>query len=107
VLRQVRTFHVVCLGWVFFRADSIDAALAVLGRLATGWGPAPAVTGLILLVVVGAIAVQQLPTRALDRGDAVLAHLPALASVAMIAMGLLVTDVLGPEGIPPFVYVGF
>jgi alginate O-acetyltransferase complex protein AlgI len=29
----VLTFHLVCLGWVFFRADSIHHALALLARL--------------------------------------------------------------------------
>jgi D-alanyl-lipoteichoic acid acyltransferase DltB (MBOAT superfamily) len=27
------TFHVVCVGWVFFRASSIDAAIAMLGTM--------------------------------------------------------------------------
>ncbi|MGH2637250.1 MAG: MBOAT family O-acyltransferase, partial [Actinomycetota bacterium] len=35
---RVVTFHVVCLGWVFFRADSIGSAFEVLSRLVRGWG---------------------------------------------------------------------
>jgi alginate O-acetyltransferase complex protein AlgI len=31
------TFHLVCLGWVFFRADSLDSAIAMLRQL-TDWG---------------------------------------------------------------------
>src|SRR4051794_31302610 len=32
------TFHVVCLAWVFFRADSFGRAADVLTRLFTAWG---------------------------------------------------------------------
>ena len=31
------TFALVCVGWVFFRADSLETAFALLGRLVTGW----------------------------------------------------------------------
>ena len=30
-VQRVVTFHLVCLGWVFFRADSVSTALALLG----------------------------------------------------------------------------
>ena len=33
VVRQVITFHVVCLSWIFFRADSISSALAMIRSL--------------------------------------------------------------------------
>ena len=32
------TFQVVCLGWLFFRADTLGNAFAMLSRLVTGWG---------------------------------------------------------------------
>lgn len=105
--RQVRTFHVVCLGWVFFRADSLSAAADVLGRLVTGWGPVTDVTWILLLVVAGVLATQVVPRRVADQGATLLARVPAGAAAVLIALGLLVTDVLGPEGVPPFIYFGF
>ncbi len=36
-LKWIVTFHLVCLTWLAFRADSLDQALALLGRLGTGW----------------------------------------------------------------------
>ena len=33
------TFHLVLLAWVFFRADSVTAAFAILGRIAVNHGP--------------------------------------------------------------------
>lgn len=31
------TFFLICLGWVFFRADSINDACWILMHMATGW----------------------------------------------------------------------
>jgi alginate O-acetyltransferase complex protein AlgI len=42
-LRILATFHLICLGWVFFRAESLALAFAFLGRMLTGprdWHPA-------------------------------------------------------------------
>jgi D-alanyl-lipoteichoic acid acyltransferase DltB (MBOAT superfamily) len=37
---RVVTFHVVCLAWVFFRAESVSGALALLGQLSHfQWSP--------------------------------------------------------------------
>src|SRR2546427_7469037 len=46
----------VCLGWVFFRADSLGTAFQMLGRLATAFGPAPAVTPLVVFVIAAMVA---------------------------------------------------
>ncbi|MDB5049326.1 MAG: hypothetical protein JWO30_2397 [Fibrobacteres bacterium] len=55
-LRIFFTFHLVCLGWVFFRAESLDMALRFLRRMASGpwdWHPALALTAGGLLVCAG------------------------------------------------------
>ena len=36
LLRMVLTFHLVCVSWVFFRAESVGQAFAVLSGIATG-----------------------------------------------------------------------
>jgi alginate O-acetyltransferase complex protein AlgI len=39
-LQRTITFHVVCLTWIFFRADSISTALAMIGQLGHfRWSP--------------------------------------------------------------------
>ena len=43
-VQRVVTFHIVCLGWIFFRADSFSTATTLIGRLFTAWGRAPLVT---------------------------------------------------------------
>jgi alginate O-acetyltransferase complex protein AlgI len=107
VLGVFITFNIVCLGWVFFRADSVAAAIDLLARLGTGWGVAPTASLLMVAVVAGVVLVQQLPRRAFERLDAAVASLGTVPAVLALAGGLLVVDVFGPEGVPPFLYFGF
>jgi alginate O-acetyltransferase complex protein AlgI len=36
-LAVVATFHIVCVGWVFFRADNLEHAMKLLGSLLRAW----------------------------------------------------------------------
>jgi D-alanyl-lipoteichoic acid acyltransferase DltB (MBOAT superfamily) len=99
------TFHVVCLGWVFFRADSFQTAGLVLSRLFDS-SPTPLNT-MVPIVVALMLASQLVPPRRVDRARASLAHAhPALLGVGL-GLGIVVVDVLGPEGIAPFIYFQF
>ena len=100
------TFHVVCLGWVVFRADSMANAYAVLARLGTGWDavPVPAVGVAVVAAVLATQVIGERPRAA--AGLAVRRATPAV-SVAAGALGLLVIDVLGPRGVAPFIYFQF
>ncbi|HVS85889.1 MAG TPA: MBOAT family protein [Gaiellaceae bacterium] len=107
-LGRLVTFHVVCLGWIFFRAASFGRAGDVIVRLFDAWGQAsPLVTtGVVLAIVVG-IAVQYVPldsVGALGRG---FARLPLAAQAAAVAVCVTVIDVLGPQGVAPFIYFRF
>lgn len=100
------TFHVVAFAWVFFRADSLGGAfdvLAGLGRV----GAAPAVTPLLVATLAGVLAVQFVPAGAGARVVAVIERTrPAYAAVAL-GLAMLLVDVLGPAGVPPFIYFRF
>ncbi|HET7720637.1 MAG TPA: MBOAT family O-acyltransferase, partial [Acidimicrobiales bacterium] len=105
--RWLLTFHVVCLGWVFFRAESMTGAGDVLARLASGWGSPPQVSALLAATLVAVLASQFVPRSLVDDARGVLVRAPVAATVAMAALALLVVDVLGPEGVAPFIYFGF
>ena len=105
-LPRVVTFHVVCLGWVLFRSDSVATAGTVLSRLAE-WGPAPAVTPALIALVVGGLASQYLPTDYRLRMRVAFSQLRPLAIAAILGGTLLVVDALGPEGVAPFIYFQF
>ena len=51
VLQWLATFHVVCLAWIFFRAETFGTAWELLGRMFTAWGDTDAITPLLLLVI--------------------------------------------------------
>ena len=105
-VRRVVTFHLVCLGWVLFRADSMGRVGEILGRL-TDWGPAPAVTPAVLLLVAGTIAVQYVDRGIRGRLQAAFSRLRPVTVTALLGGFLLVLDGLGPEGVAPFIYFQF
>jgi len=109
LLRQrLVTFNLVCLGWVFFRADSFGAAWAVLARLFTGWfAPVVAVTPLLVAVIALGVAIQYVPRRAIDGLQAGFSRLQPVAQGLVLGLGLAVVTVLGPQGAAPFLYFRF
>ncbi len=68
VLQWVLTFHVVCLAWIFFRAESVGAAFDVLGGILAGSQPSDLVTPLLLVTITLMLASQFVPPSAVDPG---------------------------------------
>ena len=101
------TFNVVCLAWIFFRAESVSEALEMIRRIFTAWGSSPLVTPLALLVVGGMLALQFVPGRWHDLWQGRVARLSPVAQAALFAFGLMVVDALGPKGVAPFIYFRF
>jgi D-alanyl-lipoteichoic acid acyltransferase DltB (MBOAT superfamily) len=109
VLRQrAATFALVCVGWVFFRADSMETAFSLLLRLITGWWtPSEFVTPLVVLMVAGMLALQFWP-----RGFGLwlqsgLSRLKPAPLGIVFSLALLVIVTLGPSGVAPFIYFQF
>jgi D-alanyl-lipoteichoic acid acyltransferase DltB (MBOAT superfamily) len=105
---RIVTFHLVCLGWVFFRADSIGSAFEMLGRLVRGWnGTAELVTPLVVLAIAGMLLLQNLPrTPAADLQIAFSRLRPVLQGSAAAIVLFAITS-LGPQGVAPFIYFRF
>ena len=102
------TFHVVCLGWIFFRADSFDLAEEMITGLFTGWGEASTlVTGGVLLAIAVGIGSQYLPARVPQLIMVRFSRLPVLGQAAVLAFALMLTHAMGPEGVAPFIYFQF
>jgi D-alanyl-lipoteichoic acid acyltransferase DltB (MBOAT superfamily) len=107
LVRQVATFNVVCLGWVFFRSESLASALDVLEALGNGWDPTGVLTLLLGGVLLGVLIAQGLPSALRARMTTRIASLPAIPLTVLLAVALVATDIFGPEGVPPFLYGGF
>jgi len=105
---RILTFHLVCLGWVFFRAESLGSAFDVLGRLGTGWGEeAPLVTPLVVLAIGGMLLLQNLPRTPAVRLQLVFSRAGPVLQGAAFAIVLFVITAVGPSGVAPFIYFRF
>lgn len=101
------TFHVVCLGWVFFRAETADLALAYLAGLGDWSQPAQYLRPFPVLLVGGALLAHFLPSgwvsgtaRRLEGRGPVLLGL-------LLGFGILLIESLAPAGVAPFIYFRF
>jgi alginate O-acetyltransferase complex protein AlgI len=107
VWQRVTTFHLVCLGWAFFRADSLGTAFQLLGRLGTAFGPAPLVTPLLVLVIAAMLMAQYVPKDLPARLQDGFSHLRPAAQGVVLAGALFAVTSLGPQGVAPFIYFRF
>ena len=104
--KQLVTFNLVCLGWVFFRADSIRSAFEILGRLGTA-GSTALITPLVVLTIAGMLGVQYLPRDPAARLRESFGRLGPVLQGAVLALGLFVITTLGAQGVTPFIYFRF
>lgn len=101
------TFHVVVLGWIFFRAATVGEALIYLRFLVAGDWRDTLVTPLSLALVVVGLAIHAFPARALPFFAARLRRWPAPALGLAIGAAILLIDSMRPEGVAPFIYYQF
>jgi D-alanyl-lipoteichoic acid acyltransferase DltB (MBOAT superfamily) len=105
---RLLTFNVVCLAWVFFRADSFGRAWQILRRLFDAWGsPSPLVTTSVVLAIVFGIGVQYVRPGVLSWIEVRFGRLSTALQAATLAACLMVIDTLGPQGVAPFIYFRF
>ncbi len=110
IVARVGIFHLVCLAWVFFRAESFDNAGDVLGRIfsASEWfDAAPLVTlGVLAMITIG-LAEQYIPRGAMARAMAAFSRLSPVAQGVALGFALMVTNTLGPHEVAPYIYFQF
>jgi len=100
------TFHIVCLGWILFRAENFDLAMAMLqglGRIA----PVVVLTPLLLTLIVGGLAMHWLPPRAIEGLAERLKTAPSLTLGLLIGAAFLLIEAVRPDGVAPFIYFQF
>ena len=102
------TFQLVCLGWLFFRADTLGNAWDMLARLSPAgaclrrwsrrWPPWRSPPGIVS---------QYLPDNWLNRGLAFFADRRPVLQGGILGLVLLAITTLGPAGVAPFIYFRF
>jgi alginate O-acetyltransferase complex protein AlgI len=105
--RRIVTFNVVCLAWIFFRATSFDNAWDVLGGIVGGSTGETAVNPMVVVVIAAMLAAQLVPRRLVTTLQVGFSRWPLLAQAVALALVLTVIDVLGPQGVAPFIYFQF
>lgn len=102
------TFHVVVLGWIFFRAESFGGAMTYLHGLFAGTDVAvvtmtPLALGLIML----GLAMNAPPGDIGQRLALRLRLLPGWALGGIAGVTIMVVDAMRFEGVAPFIYYQF
>ncbi|MHB8873498.1 MAG: MBOAT family O-acyltransferase [Myxococcaceae bacterium] len=106
-IAMLLTFHFVCLGWVLFRAPSLETAVEMLAALGGGWEVGPWLSPALVLALGAGLLGQALPARAALAFRTRAARLPLAAQGLMLAVAILFLEALGPQGIAPFIYFRF
>ena len=101
------TFHIVLLGWIFFRAASFADALAFLGGIFAGGGASAMLTPLFLLLILLGMSFHFAPRFSLQQVAIRLRALPAPAAGFAVGVAILIIDTMRPEGVAPFIYYQF
>ena len=107
VLGVLITFHIVCLGWILFRAENFDMAMQVLVGLGRWWQPMVMVTPLLLTLIVGGLAMHWLPPRAIEGMAERLKTAPSLTLALLLGVAFLLVEAVRPDGVAPFIYFQF
>jgi len=108
VAKRFIVFNLVCVAWVFFRADSFANAADVLGRLWGHWGEGAAlVTPAVILAIAVGIGGQYLPKGVGQSLMAGFSRWHPVAQGAALALALVIINSMGPQGVAPFIYFRF
>jgi alginate O-acetyltransferase complex protein AlgI len=100
------TFHIVLLGWIFFRAASFGDALAFAGGL-FGGGASAVLTPLLLGLILLGMTFHFMPRFSIQQVGMRVRALPAPLVGVGAGLLILVVDAMRPEGVAPFIYYQF
>ena len=103
----VLTFHYVLLGWVFFRAANLGAALGVLRQIGSLRYSFSNTTPAFLLVLAVAAIGHYLPQDWYNRSILQFARTPALVQAGAMALLALGIRYVAATGASPFIYSRF
>ena len=100
------TFHIVLLGWIFFRASSFGVALTFLGGL-FGGGASLMLTPMLLGLILLGMLLHFAPRYTIQRIAMQVRLMPAAAVGLGAGLLILIVDAMRPEGVAPFIYYQF
>jgi alginate O-acetyltransferase complex protein AlgI len=106
-LRWLVFFHLLALGFIIFRSQTIGDAWTLFKRLGS-FGSPTLWTAPVLLAIAVAIVPQLLPPRPIQRLQDWVGRLrPAILAVSLAVLILFVAATVPSDGVPPFIYFRF
>lgn len=112
VLGIVFTFHVVCFGWIFFRADTMQIAGEVLRQIVTSFHPEvfmqfiEGYKGVSFLMVIGFI-LHFMPKSAEQKAQGIVSRSPLVIQALMLIIIIFIVVQVKSAGVQPFIYFQF
>jgi alginate O-acetyltransferase complex protein AlgI len=101
------TFHIVTLGWIFFRADTLDQARTYLRGLFDSQAMPLTVTPLAVALILLGLAMHFTPRHMAQSIAVRVRSLPAVAIGLGVGVLILLIDAMRFEGVAPFIYYQF
>jgi D-alanyl-lipoteichoic acid acyltransferase DltB (MBOAT superfamily) len=101
------TFHLFTLSAIFFRSPNLEVVADYYAQMFSFTGGVEYLTPFLLLLTAGALAAQFLPGNLFERAAQRLRNLPAGALGIALGGGLVLIEMVGPEGVAPFIYFQF
>lgn len=106
-VRIFLTLHFVCFAWVFFRAPTLQAALAVLARIGSLTVSFANVTAPLGIVMGIAAAAHYLPRRWFEWTERRFTAAPFYAQAAALVLLVIAIEYVAATGAAPFIYTRF
>ena len=106
------TFHLVCFGWILFRADSMQTVSEMLSQIFTNFHPEMFVQfvsgykGVVILMVIGYLS-HFIPGKFEKRLQLFVTNSPLVVQAALLAVVILLVVQLKSAGVQPFIYFQF
>jgi D-alanyl-lipoteichoic acid acyltransferase DltB (MBOAT superfamily) len=107
VIAILITFHIVVVGWIFFRAESFDAAIVYLKGIGTAGVASNVLTPLAGVLILFGMAIHFTPANLGQRLALQIRLLPAWALGLLVGITILIVDAMRFEGVAPFIYYQF
>lgn len=112
VLGILFTFHLVCFGWIFFRADSLQTVGEMLTQIVANFHPevfmqfVTGYKGVFALMLIGYV-LHFMPRSAENALQGVVARSPLVVQAVILAVMVFIVVQFKSAGVQPFIYFQF
>jgi D-alanyl-lipoteichoic acid acyltransferase DltB (MBOAT superfamily) len=103
----ILVFHLVCLAWLFFRADDFDAATLYLRRMFAFTPGTDQIAPFTLALLIISLALHIVPRDLPGRAAVLVRTWPVWALGAAGGVAVALIGAMGPDGVAPFIYFQF